>query len=74
MRNANAESLMTMNTCWFCTRSCAAVVFAPDDWSSTYTTLILRPLTPPAAFSRATRALHPMSEVPDVADATPVFE
>ena len=74
MRNANAESLMTMNTCWFCTRSCAAVLFTLDDWSSAKETSILRPFTPPAAFSRPTRALQPMSESPDVAEATPVFE
>ena len=74
MRKANAELLMTMNTCWFCTRSCAAVLFAPDDWSSMYETSILRLFTPPPAFSRPTRALQPISESPDVAEATPVFE
>ena len=64
-----------MNTCLFCTRSWAAVVFVPGlVWSSTYSTSILRPLTPPAAFSRPMRALQPTSESPEVAEAAPVFE
>ncbi len=65
---------MTMYTCSFCTRLCAWVRLAADDASSTYSTSSLRPFTPPAAFSRPMRALHPMSELPDVDAATPVFE
>src|SRR5436190_20614774 len=65
---------MTRYTCSFCTRLCACVRFAADDASSTYSTSSLRPLPPPAAFWRPTRALHPMSELPDVDAATPVFD
>src|SRR6476646_4334516 len=65
---------MTRYTCSFCTRLCAWVRLAADDASSTYSTSSLRPLTPPAAFCRPTRALQPRSELPDVDAATPVFD
>ena len=74
MRNANEELFTTMNTCLFCTRSWAAVLFAPPDWSSTISTLILRPFTPPAAFWRSTRDWQPLSALRNVDPATPVLE
>ena len=65
---------MTMNTWSFCTRLWAWVRLAADDASSTYSTSILRPFTPPAAFWRPMRALQPTSELPDVDAAAPVFD
>ena len=62
-RNANGELSITANALRFCTRSCAAVRLAPDDWSSMYSTLILRPLTPPLAFCASTLAWHALSRV-----------
>src|SRR4249920_3246214 len=62
-----------MNALRFSTRSFAELRFA-DDLSSMASRLILRPLTPPLAFSAPMRALHPVSE-PLLADAaTPVSD
>ena len=63
---------MTPYTPRFSTRSFAAVRFAPLDLSSTYSTSIFRPLTPPSRLARSTRAWHALSEPWKVELAPPV--
>ncbi len=62
-----------MNALLFCTRLLAESRFDAD-LSSIASRLILRPFTPPFAFSAPIRALHPVAE-PSLADAaTPVSD